>query len=68
VSGFSRIRLHELDIVRKLHLAGVPFVAGTDSPAARIRSTISRTREPSQVSSRMAGIILRLTSTRFVSD
>jgi hypothetical protein len=67
VSGFSRIRLHELDIVRKLHLAGVPFVAGTDSPAARIRSTISRTREPSQVS-RMAGIILRLTSTRFVSD
>jgi imidazolonepropionase-like amidohydrolase len=24
---------HELDIVRKLHLAGVPFLAGTDTPA-----------------------------------
>lgn len=24
---------HELDIVRKLHTAGVPFLAGTDSPA-----------------------------------
>jgi imidazolonepropionase-like amidohydrolase len=24
---------HELDIVRKLHVAGVPFLAGTDTPA-----------------------------------
>jgi imidazolonepropionase-like amidohydrolase len=24
---------HELDIVRKLHAAGVPFLAGTDTPA-----------------------------------
>jgi imidazolonepropionase-like amidohydrolase len=24
---------HELDIVRKLHLGGVPFLAGTDTPA-----------------------------------
>ena len=24
---------HELDIVRKLHSAGVPFLAGTDTPA-----------------------------------
>jgi imidazolonepropionase-like amidohydrolase len=30
-----RIRFvdHELDIVRKLHAAGVPFLAGTDAPA-----------------------------------
>ena len=25
--------IHELDIVRKLHAAGVPFLAGTDTPA-----------------------------------
>src|SRR5205814_2765800 len=24
---------HELDLVHKLHLAGVPFLAGTDTPA-----------------------------------
>lgn len=29
----QRFVSHELDIVRKLHLAGVPFLAGTDTPA-----------------------------------
>ena len=29
----QRFVAHELDIVRKLHAAGVPFLAGTDSPA-----------------------------------
>jgi imidazolonepropionase-like amidohydrolase len=29
----ERFVTHELDIVRKLHAAGVPFLAGTDTPA-----------------------------------
>jgi imidazolonepropionase-like amidohydrolase len=29
----ERFVTHELDIVRKLHVAGVPFIAGTDTPA-----------------------------------
>jgi len=29
----QRFVAHELDIVRKLHVAGVPFLAGTDTPA-----------------------------------